>query len=263
MKNLFCITKKVFRKMTVKKLFAATILLTFLIGNTFGQNKEIPLIGSKAPSFTAESTNGKITFPEDFGRSWKILFSHPQDYTPVCTTELLELAYMQSEFESLGVKIAVISVDNIKQHKNWKLHLESINFKDRGLQEIHFPIFEDPDAKSSIKYGMLHKPTSTSKDVRGVYVIDSDNVVRSINFYPVDIGRNMKEIVRIVKALKTADQEELIATPVNWKKGDDLLLLYKPFNSEQYKLNPKKYDDQYYSLGDMVWFRKAEKAVNE
>jgi len=197
-----------------------------------------------------------MTFPDDFGENWKILFSHPQDFTPVCTTELLELAFMQSTFEKLGVKIAVISVDNIMKHDLWKNHLENIDFKNRGLQTIKFPLFEDPDAKASITYGMLHRPASTSKDVRGVYIIDSKNIIRSFNFYPVEIGRNMKEIVRIVEALQTTDAEEYVHTPVNWNKGDDVLVTYKPFSSEEYKSNPKKYTDQYYSLDDMVWFKR-------
>ena len=240
----------------MKKLFTTLFALLFFAGISFSQ-KNIPLIGSTAPSFEANSTNGVLTFPDDFGNSWKILFSHPQDFTPVCTTELLELSFMQSEFERLGVKIAVVSVDNIKQHNNWKRHLESIDFKGRGSQTIHFPLFEDPDAKASLKYGMLHRPASTSKDVRGVYVLDSKNIVRSINFYPVEIGRNMNEIIRIVEALKTTEMEEHVSTPVNWEKGDDVLITYKPFNPEQYKLNPKKYDDMYYTLDDMIWYRKA------
>src|SRR5690554_6694 len=97
----------------------------------------------------------------------------------------------------------------------WKGHLENIDFKNRGLQSIQFPLCEDPSARSSIKYGMIHKPSSTSKDVRGVYIIDSNNIVRAINFYPVEIGRNMNEIVRIVEALQTTDQEERVSTPVN------------------------------------------------
>lgn len=241
------------------KIFCTTVFtLLFFTGISFSQ-KHIPLIGSTAPSFKANSTNGVLTFPDDFGENWKILFSHPKDFTPVCTTELLELAYMQSEFKKLGVKVAVISIDNLKQHTNWKRHLESIDFKGRGSQEIQFPLFEDPDAVVSKNYGMLHKSASTSKDIRGVYVLDSKNIVRSINFYPIEIGRNMNEIVRIVEALQTADEEEHVSTPVNWEKGDDVLITYKPFDREQYKLNPKKYDELYYSLDDMIWFRKTVK----
>jgi peroxiredoxin (alkyl hydroperoxide reductase subunit C) len=241
----------------MKKLFTTLFSLLFFAGISFSQ-KHIPLIGSTAPSFKANSTNGVLTFPDDFGESWKILFSHPQDFTPVCTTELLELAFLQPTFEKLGVKVAVISVDDIKQHQNWKRHLESIDFKGRGSQKVQFPLFEDPEAFHSIKYGMMHKPASTSKDVRGVYVLDSKNVVRSINFYPIEIGRNMAEIVRIVEALQ-ASEEKYVSTPVNWNKGDDVLVTYRPFSKEQYKLNPEKYDAQYYSLDDMIWFRKAVK----
>ncbi len=244
----------------MKKLFTALFAVLFFAGISYSQ-KQIPLIGSTAPSFKANSTNGVLTFPDDFGESWKILFSHPQDFTPVCTTELLELAFMQPVFEKLGVDVAVISVDNIKQHKNWKDHLESIDFKGRGLQSIQFPLFEDPKALNSIKYGMLHRPVSTSKDVRGVYVIDSKNIVRSINFYPIEIGRNMDEIVRIVEALKTADEEEYVSTPVNWNKGDDVLVTHRPFSNEQYKLDPKKYDAQFYSLDDMIWFKRTTKST--
>jgi peroxiredoxin (alkyl hydroperoxide reductase subunit C) len=242
----------------MKKLLTALFAVLFFTGISYSQ-KQIPLIGSTAPSFKANSTNGLLTFPDDFGASWKILFSHPQDFTPVCTTELLELAFMQPTFEKLGVRVAVISVDDIEQHYNWKRHLENIDFKGRGSQTIQFPLIEDPKALNSIKYGMIHSPASTSKDVRGVYILDSKNTVRSINFYPIEIGRNMDEIVRIVEALKTADREEHVSTPVNWNKGDDVIVTYKPFNNEQYKLDPKKYDDQYYSLDDMIWFRKADK----
>ena len=241
----------------MKKLLTALFTVLFFVGISYSQN-QIPLIGTTAPSFESNSTNGVLTFPDDFGKNWKILFSHPQDFTPVCTTELLQLASMQSEFENLGVKIAVISVDDLEQHNNWKHHLENIDYKDHGLQTIQFPIFEDPNGLSSMKYGMIHKAASTSKDVRGVYILDSKNIVRSINFYPMEIGRNMNEIVRIVEALQTAE-EEYVNTPVNWNKGDDVLVTYRPFTIEEYNLNPKKYNDQYYSLGNMVWFKKMNK----
>lgn len=138
--------------------------------------------------------------------------------------------------------------------------MESINFQGHGVQTIDFPLFEDPNGVASIKYGMIHSPASTSKDVRGVYILDSKNIVRSINFYPVEIGRNMDEIVRIIEALQTAE-EKYVSTPVNWNKGDDVLITYKPFTLEQYNLNPKKYDDLYYNLDDMVWFRKMDNPV--
>jgi peroxiredoxin 2/4 len=227
----------------MKKLLTALFTVLFFAGMAYSQN-QIPLIGSKAPSFKANSTNGVLTFPNDFGKDWKILFSHPQDFTPVCTTELLELAYMQSEFENLGVKVAVISTDNVTRHNDWKNNLEEIDFNNHGLQTIQFPIFEDLKGIASAKYGMIHESPGTVRDIRGVYIIDSKNIVRSINFYPIEIGRNMNEIVRIIEALKVTE-EQYVFTPVNWNKGDDVIITYRPYTVEQYNSDPKKYNDKY------------------
>ncbi len=124
------------------------VMVLFTAGLLFPQQQSrIPLIGAKAPSFTANSTHGNITFPDDFGTSWKILFSHPQDFTPVCSSELLELAYMQKEFEKLGVRLAVISTDDVAQHIMWVAHLEELDYKGRGAQKITFPLFEDVQGK--------------------------------------------------------------------------------------------------------------------
>ncbi|MBT3385381.1 MAG: redoxin domain-containing protein [Prolixibacteraceae bacterium] len=154
----------------MKKLLLTFVAVSFIAGSIFSQSSKIPLIGSKAPSFTAKSTDGKITFPESFGDNWKILFSHPQDFTPVCSSELLELAFMQNDFDRLGVKIAVISTDNVEQHKMWVAHLEELDYKKRGSQKIKFPLFDDVGGVASKKYGMLHEPISTSKDIRGVFI---------------------------------------------------------------------------------------------
>ncbi|HEY3371569.1 MAG TPA: redoxin domain-containing protein [Prolixibacteraceae bacterium] len=241
----------------MKKLILSIALFVWCIGTGFAQGSKIPLIGSKAPSFTEESTNGEITFPDDFGKKWKILFSHPQDFTPVCSTELLELAYMQKEFENLGVKVAVISTNDLTLHKMWKAHLETLNYKDRGPQKIEFPLFDDHQMAASKLYGMLHEPISTNKDVRGVYIIDPKNIVRSINFYPMQIGRNMKEIERMVVALQTADKES-VYTPANWNPGDDVLIGHFPYTEKELADNPNLKDD-YYNLGDRIWFKKANK----
>lgn len=240
------------------KKFVLTLLgVTLMMGVVYSQTGNIPLIGSKAPSFKAETTEGKIKFPEDYGSNWKILFSHPRDFTPVCSSELLELAYRQNEFNRLGVKLAVISTDNLDQHVMWKAHLEELNYKNRGSQEIHFPIIDDHEASASELYGMLHRPTSTTEDVRGVFIIDGDNIVRSVNFYPMQVGRNMDEIVRIVEALQTTDQARVL-TPANWNDGDDVMVPYFPYTKEQLVANPdlKK---EYYNVGDRMWFRKMKK----
>jgi len=239
----------------MKKLFLTFVTVTFLVGGVFSQSSSnIPLIGSKAPSFTAKSTNGKVKFPDDFGKDWKILFSHPQDFTPVCSSELLELAYMEKDFSRLGVQIAVISTDDVDMHNMWKAHLEELDYKDRGRQQINFAILDDSDAKASKIYGMLHEPASTNRDIRGVFIIDSENIVRSINFYPMQVGRNMQEIVRIVEALQTTDESQVL-TPANWENGDDVMVPYFPYTKAELKANPEL-EDKFYSMGNRMWFKK-------
>jgi peroxiredoxin (alkyl hydroperoxide reductase subunit C) len=240
----------------MKKVLLSAVALMFFATTVLSQDK-IPLIGSQAPSFTAKSTNGKMTFPDDFGNSWKILFSHPQDFTPVCSSELLELAYMQKNFEKLNVKFAVISTDDVAQHDLWKEHLQELDYKGRGKQAIEFPIIEDVKAVASKRYGMLHEPTSTVKDVRGVFIIDANNVVRAINFYPMQVGRNMIEIERTVVALQTADKEQVL-TPANWNSGDDVLVPYFPYTKEQLAANPEL-QDEFYNVGNRMWFKKGDK----
>ena len=240
----------------MKKVLITAVAVMFITATVFPQDK-IPLIGSKAPTFTAKSTNGKMTFPDDFGKSWKILFSHPQDFTPVCSSELLELAYMQKDFEKLGVKVAVISTDNVTQHQLWKEHLQELDYKGRGKQVINFPIFEDVKAVVSKSYGMLHEPTSTIKDVRGVFIIDPNNIVRSVNFYPMEVGRNFMEVERTVEALQTADKQQVL-TPANWNEGDDVMVPYFPYTKEQLAENPELQDD-FYNVGNRMWFKKSGK----
>jgi peroxiredoxin 2/4 len=239
----------------MKKLFVTLLVAAFISFNAVAEGNKIPLIGSKAPSFTSQSTNGKITFPESFGSNWKILFSHPQDFTPVCTSELLELAYMHDDFEELGVKMAVISTDELKIHHLWKAHIEDLNYKNRGQQKIHFPILDDHKAEASKLYGMLHEPVSTNRDIRGVFIIDSRNIIRSVNFYPMEIGRNIDEILRTVSALQTADEAKVL-TPANWNIGDDVLIPHFPYTAEQVANDPE-IKNNYYNVGDRLWFRKS------
>ncbi|MGE5394126.1 MAG: redoxin domain-containing protein [Candidatus Saccharibacteria bacterium] len=239
----------------MKRLLLTWFVNFLFLGVLYAQEAKIPLIGSKAPSFTANSTNGEITFPEGYGKSWKILLSHPQDFTPVCSSELLELAYAQKDFENMGVKLAVISTDNLEMHKMWKASLEELDYKGRGPQKINFPLIDDHAFNASRKYGMIHSPTSTNRDVRGVFIIDPDNMVRSINFYPMAIGRNMEEIKRIVVALQTSDKE-MVYTPANWKQGDDVLIHQYPYTQKELADNPSV-KDAYYNVGDRIWFKKT------
>ena len=242
----------------MKKMIFLIALVGLSMTQVWSQEKEnrnfrIPLIGEKAPSFTAESTNGTVTFPDDYGRKWKILFSHPQDFTPVCSSELLELAYLQKEFDKLGVKIAVISTDDIESHKQWKKALEGVSYKGRPLQVIKFPLIDDVSHSVSKLYGMIHATTSTTKDVRGVFIINPDNVIEMIYFYPMSIGRNTEELIRSVTALQTTNGTKYL-TPADWKAGNDLMITVPPVTDQSTENVP----DGFYKLAWFMWYEKAK-----
>jgi len=218
-------------------------------------NSRIPLIGETAPSFVAESTSGSISFPADLGKSWKILFSHPQDFTPVCSTEILELANAQSEFEKLNTKLVVISTDELKTHKLWKTALEEMKYKERETLKIKFPLVDDNSKAVARKYGMIHPASSSTKGVRGVFIIDPDNIVQAIYFYPMNVGRSTSELLRAVSALQTASKE--YATPADWKKGDDFLVTIPPKEAVD---NTKPAPEGYYRTS---WFMLFKKGTND
>jgi len=213
-----------------------------------------PLIGDDAPSFTANSTEGKLTFPKDFGKNWKILFSHPKDYTPVCSSEIIQLASMQDDFDKLGVKIAVVSTDSIKQHFAWKKALEEISYKDRPLVKVNFPIIADENYAISVSYGMIHEKHNNLMDIRGVFIINPENKICAIFFYPTNVGRNMDEIKRTVIALQTAGRD--CVTPVNWNPGEDVMVPHFPYSDEELKANPNL-EKNYYNYGGFMWFKKT------
>jgi peroxiredoxin 2/4 len=217
------------------------------------RNFRIPLIGESAPEFTAESTNGTINFPSDFGHKWKVLFSHPQDFTPVCSTEILELAYLQDKFDKLEVKLVVVSTDALDTHVQWKKSLESLNINNRGLVKIKFPIVEDKNLSVSKKYGMIHAATNSTQAVRGVYIIDPDNKIQAIYFYPRSVGRNTDEILRTVTALQITFSDKVM-TPVNWKAGNDLLV---PIPPKTDAIGKPTVPDGYYSPIWYLWFKKG------
>jgi peroxiredoxin (alkyl hydroperoxide reductase subunit C) len=193
---------------------------------------KVPLVGEEAPSFTASSTNGTINFPADYGRKWKILVSHPQDFTPVCSSELIELALAQSSFDKLNTALAVISADPLDQHIQWKKAMEEINYQGRGVAKIKFPLIDDDKLIVSRQYGMIHPASNSTKDVRGVFVVDPDNIIQAIFFYPMNIGRNIDELLRTVEALQTSKANNIL-TPANWKKGNDVLVLVKPVTAKE------------------------------
>jgi peroxiredoxin 2/4 len=245
--------------LSVTQIFAQNASKSSQSGSKEDRNFRIPLIGEEAPSFTAETTTGLLTFPSDFGRKWKILFSHPQDFTPVCTTEILELAHMQGELDKLGVKIAIISTDPVETHLQWKKSMESLNINNQGTVKINFPFIGDDDLKIAKMYGMIHPETNSTRSVRGVFIIDPNNVVQAIYFYPMNVGRNTDEIVRTISALQTSAElttaSSHVLTPVNWNPGKDLLVSTPP-KAESSKATTDV-PEGYYSPVWYLWYKKA------
>ncbi len=230
-----------------------------LSGQNVDRNFRIPLIGELAPSFTAESTNGTINFPDDFGTKWKILFSHPADYTPVCSTEILQLAKMQEDFDKLGIKIIVVSTDQLETHVEWKKSMEALNLNNEGPVKINFPLVDDDSRVIANEYGMLHPASSNTRDVRGVFIIDPENIIQAIYFYPSNVGRNIDELLRMVTALKTAKSNDVLM-PVNWRAGDDVLVRVPPKTDA---LGKPIVPEGYYNPVWYLWFRKLNNYESE
>jgi len=241
--------------MRTRILLLGVLLLTCGMFDAYGKKGSgIPLIGSSAPSFTAETTNGTLRFPEDFGNNWKILFSHPQDFTPVCTSEIIELTRKLDRFEALGIKIAVISTDTKERHILWKNSMEEILRNGKQPSDIRFPLIDDSTTKISRLYGMIHHDASTTKNVRGVYYISPANVVEAFFFYPSTVGRNVEEILRTAQAVQEVHATKLY-TPVNWQPGDDLLVPYFPYDTGK-AADISRETDEYYFIGTSLWFKK-------
>jgi peroxiredoxin (alkyl hydroperoxide reductase subunit C) len=244
------------------------LLLMLLIcnSNLWSQdrpNEKIPLIGADAPVFTAETTEGTLDFPKDFGNNWKIIFSHPRDFTPVCSSEVLELAQMQNEFKEIGVKLVVLSTDKLQSHQMWKAALEEISYKNRKAVKINFPFVDDHTASISKQYGMLHQPTSTTKDVRGVFIINPKDKIEAIFFYPMNIGRNMDEIKRTVIALQAVGKgKDQLLAPANWQAGDDMMVPQFPYTEKQLTENPN-IKDGFYSVASFMWFKKMNQSLTD
>ncbi|MDO9553839.1 peroxiredoxin [Rhodonellum sp.] len=175
-------------------------------------------LGDLAPNFVAETTEGTIDFYEYLGDSWGILFSHPADYTPVCTTELGAVAKLKEEFEKRNVKVMALSVDGIPDHMNW---IKDIN--ETQNTTVNFPIIADQDRKISTLYDMIHPNASENFTVRSVFIIGRDKKVKLIIVYPASTGRNFDELLRVIDSLQlTADYS--VATPANWKNGEDVVI---------------------------------------
>ena len=184
----------------------------------------VPRIGDETPEFVANSTRGPITFPDDFTGKWVLLFSHPADFTPVCTTEFMKFATMEEEFKQLNCQLLGLSVDSLYSHIAWLRTIkDKIKFKELEQVEVKFPLIEDASMAISKKFGMIQPNESYTKPVRSVFFIDPKGIIRAIIFYPLNVGRNFKELKRILIALQVAD-EYGVSTPADWQPGDDVIV---------------------------------------
>lgn len=184
----------------------------------------MPRIGEKAPSFKASTTQGEINFPEDYKGEWTILFSHPADFTPVCTSEFMTFASMADKFEAANCKLIGLSVDGLYSHIAWLRTIkEKIEYKGMKDVEVKFPLIDDIKMDVANKYGMIQPGEDDTKAVRAVFFIDPEGVIRTIIYYPLSLGRNFDELYRVLIALKTAD-EFGVATPADWRPGDDVIV---------------------------------------
>jgi len=176
-------------------------------------------LGDIAPNFVQSSTAGEIDFYAYLGDSWGVLFSHPKDFTPVCTTELGQLSKLKSEFDRRNVKVIGLSVDGLSDHEKWSLDIEQT----QGAA-LNFPLLADLDRKVSTLYDMIHPNANETFTVRSVFIIDPNKKVRLILTYPASTGRNFKELLRVIDSLQLTDQHK-VATPANWEHGQDVIIV--------------------------------------
>ncbi|CAN5870955.1 peroxiredoxin [soil metagenome] len=195
-------------------------------------------LGDQAPDFTAETTEGTINFHEWLGDSWGVLFSHPKDFTPVCTTELGYVAKIKPEFDKRNVKVIGLSVDPLDSHAQWQKDIEET----QGTA-VNFPMIADADKAVSDKYDMIHPNASDTTTVRSVFVIGPDKNVTLTLTYPASNGRNFDELLRVIDSLQLTAYKK-VATPANWKNGEDVIIVPAVSNEEAKELFPDGWDEQ-------------------
>jgi len=221
------------------------------------QQMSMPLIGDDAPKFKAKTTMGEINFPEDYKGKWIIFFSHPADFTPVCTTEFMTFASMQKEFKDLNCELIGLSIDSIYAHIAWLRTIkEKIEYKGMKNVEIMFPVIEDLKMDISKKFGMVQPNASTTQAVRSVFLIDPKAKIRAMLYYPLSNGRNMQEIKRLLLAMQKSDKDQ-IATPANWQPGDDVIIP-PPGSCGVAKERMEKKEEGKYCLDWFMCFRKEK-----
>ena len=195
-------------------------------------------LGDTAPDFTAPTTQGEIKFHEWLGDSWGVLFSHPKDFTPVCTTELGYVAKLKPEFDQRNVKVIGLSVDSVDSHNKWEGDIEET----QGTA-VNFPMIGDPDRKVATLYDMIHPNASDTLTVRSVFVIGADKKIKLTITYPASTGRNFDEILRVIDSLQLTANHK-VATPANWHHGEDVIIVPSLSNDEAKKLFPNGWDEQ-------------------
>lgn len=218
----------------------------------------IPLIGEPAPAFKAHTTQGTIDFPKDYQGKWVILFSHPADFTPVCTTEFMTFAKMQPEFKALNCELVGLSIDSPYSHIAWLRTIkEKIKFKDMANVEVNFPVIADIKMDVAKAYGMVQPGVSDTQAVRAVFIIDPKAKIRAILYYPLSNGRNFQELKRLLIALQTTDKFG-VATPADWQPGDDVIVP-PPGSCGSAKERIEKPDPDTYVVDWFMAFKKLPK----
>jgi len=193
-------------------------------------------LGDEAPDFTAETTDGTINFYDYLGDGWGVLFSHPKDFTPVCTTELGSVARLKPEFDKRNTKVIAVSVDPVESHKKWTKDIEEV-----GNVKLNYPIIGDPDRKVADLYGMIHPNASDTATVRSVFVIGPDKKVKLTITYPASTGRNFDEILRVIDSLQLTSKHQ-VATPADWKSGEDVIIVPAVSDEDAKKKYPEGFD---------------------
>lgn len=210
---------------------------------------EPPRIGDVAPSFEAEATTGPIKFPDDYAGRWVVLFSHPADFTPVCTTEFMRLSAAAGDFAKINCDLVGLSTDTLENHQTWLLEMRRIKLGKLRDVRIRFPVVADDTLEIAKKYGMIHPKSVRKQTVRTVFVVDPKGVIRATIAYPPEVGRSIGEIRRLVLALQTSDHFE-VATPANWEAGKSVILKPLP-TPEENKARARRASTDYQAL---AWF---------
>ena len=238
-------------------MFTPLTVMRYKMDSADNSQFRMPLINDDAPAFKAVTTQGEINFPQDYKGKWVILFSHPADFTPVCTTEFMTFASMIQEFKELNTELIGLSVDSLYAHIAWLRKIQELEWNGISKPEVTFPLIEDIRMDVARKYGMIQPGASTTQAVRSVFFIDPKGKIRAIIYYPLSLGRNFDEIKRVILALQKADADNC-ATPADWRPGDDVIVPTAG-SCGTAKERVESNDPNMYCLDWFMCFRKEKK----